>query len=98
MKQVELHGVEGLPFEDWANDEIAYLERVTVPTRDRAIDILCREFSLRRDEADPQPIHMRWVIRETEPDLFVDMEFEDSGWLLCDADHPHAVPFWKDAP
>jgi hypothetical protein len=98
-EQIELHGIEKQPFEDWANDEITYLERVTIPTHEMAADVLVQEFAVGLDEVNPVPIHMRWVTREAEPELFAGMDlFEDAGWLICEANHPDAVPFWKDAP
>lgn len=97
-KQHDLHGVENTPFEDWVNDEVTYLERVTTTTREQAIGRLCNEFGVGEDEVDPQPIFMRWVTKESEPERFEGMVHEDAGWLICDPDHPAAVPFWKDAP
>lgn len=92
---VDLHGIERQPFPNFGEDW-SYLERVTVTTAAEARKVLAQESGMNPDEHDPQPIHMRWEqsehVRERSRCEF------DEGWLECDADHPDAVPFWKDMP
>jgi|GEM_PF-5980670 len=97
-KQVDLHGIEKQPFPNFGEDW-SYLERVTVKTVEAARTILAAESGMNPQEHDPVPIYMRYAVhgdaevmnRETVvPEL--------PCWLECEADHPDAVPFWKDAP
>jgi len=78
-----------------------YLERVTVPTREEAVEILMRESGMNADEFNPQPIFMRYVegaeaeelMKEDGPAAAAEWpEF----WLECEEGHPDAVPWWKD--
>jgi hypothetical protein len=81
------------------NDEIVYLERVSVTDRDEAAKLI-REYSGfgSDEEVDPKPIHMRWVADGNDPELDEYPVDDVPCWLECEADHPDAVPFWKDAP
>lgn len=96
----ELHGCEGevrLGFDE----ETALLERVTVTDRAEAIRLITDHFGYDAyGEIDPQPVHMRWVtdVRDLADHLPVLTAAEVPCWLECPADHPDAVPFWKDVP
>lgn len=92
----DLHGIEKQPFPNFGEDW-SYLERVTVKTRHNAQRILAAESGMNPGEHDPQPVFMRHVSAE-DMDERVYNEGYDEGWLECPADHPAAVPFWKDAP
>jgi hypothetical protein len=92
----DLHGIEKQPFPNFGEDW-SYLERETVKTVDAARTILAAESGTNLDEHDPRPIFMRHVSDE-EIDARLYHEGYEEGWLECEADHPAAVPFWKDAP
>lgn len=92
----DLHGMEGLPFPEFGDDDIRYLERVTLPDREQAITALAEHHCTARAEHDPQPIFMQWV--EGEEALKRSGGEADSVWLECGARNPDAVPFWKDDP
>jgi hypothetical protein len=58
-----------------------------LPEREQAIDRLVEEFGMSRAaHRNLRPIYMRWV------------EGGSMAWIECPADHPNAVPFWKDDP
>jgi len=92
---IDLHGTDGQPFpsfgEDWS-----YLERMTMTTRGMAQRTLARESGMNPEEHDPQPVYMRFDDGEQISER-THGEY-DEGWFECEADHPDAVPFWKDAP
>lgn len=83
------------------DDDVAYLERVHVTDRAEAAKLIKEYSGFGPDEeVDPQPIHMRWITEwdeETEGQSVL-LVPEIPCWLECPADHPDAVPFWKDAP
>lgn len=89
----DLHGIEKQPFPNFGEDW-SYLERVTVKTAAAARTILAAESGMNPDEHDPHPIFMRW----TRDEQIAEISEFDEGWLECEANHPAAVPFWKDAP
>jgi hypothetical protein len=96
--QFDLHGIEKQPFPNFGEDW-SYLERVTVKTAEAARTILAAESGMNPDEHDPLPIFMRWTDGEdTDPDEFFAGIPDLPCWLECPADHPAAVPFWKNSP
>lgn len=97
--QPNLHGIERQPFPDF-NEQHGYLERVTVSTEREAIAAFADEYRIDKRDIEVRPIHMRWVeepldLEDETPDATA-VEF--SCWLECSADHPDAVPFWKEGP
>ena len=87
----DLHGCERQPFPETTADgaeptENTYLERATVKDREEAVALLSKEYGMAPKCFRPELIHMRWV------------EGGAMAWIECKADHPDAVPFWKDAP
>lgn len=87
----DLHRCERAPFPETTPDgaeptENTYLERATVKDREEAVALLVDEYDMASKCFRPKPIHMRWV------------EGGAMAWVECPADHPDAVPFWKDAP
>ena len=88
----DLHGCAGEPFPETTADgaeptEATYLERVTLPEREQAVARLVEESGFSAEaHRGLRPIYMRWT------------EGEAMAWIECAADHPEAVPFWKDDP
>ena len=86
----DLHGCAGEPFPETTADgaeptEATYLERVTLPEREQAVARLVEESGFSAEaHRGLRPIYMRWT------------EGEAMAWIECAADHPEAVPFWKD--
>jgi hypothetical protein len=94
----DLHDCERLVFSDWS-EEVSYFERATITDRDEACDFLADEIAIDAADLDPKPIHMRWAVPESgETWETPEGNKYDGGWSECEADHPDAVPFWKDAP
>lgn len=88
----DLHGCEREPFPETTSDgaeptENTYLERVTLPECQEAVTLLANECGEEPGCFAPKPIHMRWSESESIA----------IAWLECEANHPDAVPFWKDA-
>lgn len=95
---MDLHDCEKLVFSDWS-EEISYLERVTISDQDEARAYLADELAIPAEDLDLRPIHMRWGTPEPGETWKTPDGFEyDGGWSECKADHPDAVPFWKEAP
>lgn len=93
----DLHGCKELCLRDW-NEDASYLERVTIADRDAAIKHFADEFAVAPDELNVMPIHMRWIENEGKEAIDTDGVEYREGWIECPADHPDAVPFWKDVP
>lgn len=92
---LDLHGIKGQPFPNFTEDA-TYLERVTIPRRTTATLCMAVDLGVNAEELELQPIHMRWVEeidRDNEPELD---NCEAPCWVECEADHPDAVPFWRD--
>jgi hypothetical protein len=99
QEKVDLHGCEKLIFSDWS-EEPSFLERVTIPDQQEAAAFLAHELCLGgAEEVSPEPIFMRWESAPPGKPFKTPDGFDyDGGWLECEADHPDAAPFWKDAP
>jgi hypothetical protein len=97
-KTYDLHDCELLVFTDWS-EEVSYFERITITDLDEARAFLADEIAIDAGDLDPQPIHMRWATPESG-EVWTTPEGDecDGGWSECEADHPDAVPFWKEAP
>ncbi len=90
---IDLHGHEGLIFPN-CDEDYHYLERLTVPSRNSARMQFADEFNVPYVEIRVFQIHMRYVTRDE-----LDTKFDglgETGWWECEADHPDAVPFWKE--
>jgi hypothetical protein len=87
----DLHGHEKLAFPNFSEDG-TYLEGVTL-NREQATAFL-REQGF--DTAKLRRVFMRY---SSDVDEVQHAGGEgDEAWLECEADHPDALPFWKDAP
>jgi hypothetical protein len=96
---MDLHGCEGHAFPGF-DEEVGYLERVTVTDRAEAVREFRREWGFGPndpEEVNPQPIHMRFVVAG-DPELLERPIPDVPCWLECAEDHPDAIPFWKDSP
>lgn len=93
-EKFDLHGMPIATVTEGFDDEIGYLERVTVVGRVKAVRMFCEAWSVTPDELDIVPIFMRWV--NTDPDPVVAPELP--CWLECRASDDGAVPFWKAQP
>lgn len=80
------------------DEEIGYLERVNVTLREEAVKLFTEQWGVCPEEVDPEPIHMRLVADGNDSELEDNPVPDVPCWLECPADHPDAVPFWKDAP
>lgn len=97
-EQVDLHGCEKLVFSDWG-EEASYLERVTITDEAEARAFLADELCVGEDDLLISAIYMRWATPESgETWTTPEGDEYDGGWSVCEADHPDAVPFWRDAP
>jgi hypothetical protein len=76
------------------DDEVGYLEGVTVTDQAEAVRLFCEDRSVTADEIEVKPIHMRWVTEDPDPVAVPDLPC----WLECEADHPDAKPFWSVRP
>jgi len=101
MAETKAHDLHKMPVGEVTegfDDEVCYLERVTVKARVEAVKLFMEAGHLAADEVDPQAIHMRWVEDGNDPEIEANPVPDIPCWLECAADHPDAVPFWKDAP
>lgn len=96
MTTYDLHGHARTPFLDW-DEEITYLERVSIPGLDDVKQFLSDEMCVNIDELDPKPIFMRFLDRDgtgSWKDESGEMHY--SGWWECTEADEGAVPFWKE--
>jgi hypothetical protein len=96
-REHDLHGIAREPFPDFS-ESCTYLERVTVPEHDDAVDLLRRVGFEWPGEPELERIWMRHGAPDPERNAGWEEEAEDhpDAWWECDEDHPEAVPFWKD--
>jgi hypothetical protein len=90
----DLHGVPVGEVTEGFDDEVGYLERVTITSQPLAEEKFCEAWRVDPEEIDVQPIHMRHVTEDPDPIVVPDIPC----WLECEADHPDAVPFWAVKP
>ena len=76
------------------DDEVGYLERVTITDRAEAEQIFSDAWMVELEEIEVCPIHMRYVTEDPDPAVVPDLPC----WLECEADNPDAVPFWTVTP
>jgi hypothetical protein len=90
----DLHGAPPGEVTEGFDDQVGYLERVTVTEIAEAHRLFCEAWRVEPEDVEPTPIHMRWVTEDPDPIAVPDLPC----WLECEADHPDAVPFWTVAP
>lgn len=88
---VDLHGHEKLPFPNF-NEDGTYLEAVTLPKEEDAIE------RLRQEGFDTEPPLARVFMRYIDTKCLGERVTEIPGWYECAENAPGALPFWKDAP
>lgn len=92
----DLHGAPPGEVTEGFDDEIGYLERVTVTSHALAEEKFCEAWGVEPEEIDVQPIHMRHVTEDSASGD--DFDYDLPCWLECDEHHPDAVPFWTVKP
>lgn len=91
--QANLWGIERQVFLGF-DSEVSYLERVNYPDEEKALKEFAREMGVDPEDLRLRKIHMRYATGEEA--LEASYGVSEEAWLECEADHPDAVPFWKD--
>lgn len=92
--EFDLHEMPIATVTEGFDDEVGYLERVTITDPAEAVRLFCEEWSVTADEIEVQPIHMRWTTEDPDPVIVPGLPC----WLECPDTHPAAVPFWRVQP
>jgi len=94
----DLHDSERLVFSDW-NEEVWYMERVTLPDREQAQSVIQEELTIDEDYA-VEETYMTWAVKPDSEDPWISPDGDEyrEAWLECGPDAPGAVPFWKLDP